>query len=483
MKIYRFRFIVATMLIVMSLNVTAQNKEIHFVAINDIHACMDRSAALGGVIDSLRALYPNLMVLSAGDNRTGDPVSDMYMEPSRPITEVMNAFGVQASTIGNHEFDAGQPNFRRQLELSNFPYLCCNTKFPDDMAIKVDPYKIFEVEGVKIGVIGVVQVNPQRGYPDCHIDNCKGVTFTQPIPAVGKYVDVVRKQCDIEILLSHAGCDGDSLLAKEYPQIDVIMGGHTHKLLPPNNIYNGVLITQSINKMKYCYHVIVTVDETGKVISKTSQPINVDNSKQRNQKIAGMVKKFLEDNPVLSEELCKNLKPINGYEKLGSLMADGQRYGCGTKIALQNGGGVRFSTFDSDKFTMMDVLKLDPYGNLMFIYKLKGYEVVEVIKSFRQNDEGMEGYTSGCSYELTVDASDTVKVLDIKVFNEKGKPFKTNKTYTVAINSYTASIIPLLKRKEYKDTKKKSSDCLREFMEHEGAVDYSNATRSVIKHR
>ena len=79
MKMFRFKSIVAAMLIAMSLNVTAQNKEIHFVAINDIHACMDRSAALGGVIDSLRALYPNLMVLSAGDNRTGDPVSDMYM--------------------------------------------------------------------------------------------------------------------------------------------------------------------------------------------------------------------------------------------------------------------------------------------------------------------------------------------------------------------------------------------------------------------
>jgi hypothetical protein len=40
---------------------------------------------------------------------------------------------------------------------------------------------------------------------------------------------------------------------------------------------------------------------------------------------------------------------------------------------------------------MMDILKLDPFGNLMFIYKLKGSEIIEVIKSFRENDEGMEG--------------------------------------------------------------------------------------------
>ncbi len=471
---------VLALMMLAAFGATAQKKEIHFVAINDIHACMDRSAALGGVIDSLRALYPKLMVLSAGDNRTGDPVSDMYMEPSRPITEVMNEFGVAASTIGNHEFDNHISGFRAQIGYSKFPYLCCNTRFPDSMNVKVDPYKIFDVDGVKVGVIGVVQVNTQRGYPDCHIDNCRGVTFTEPQTAIDKYVDVVRKQCDIEILLSHNGCDNDSISAKRFPQLDVIMGGHTHKLLPENDIVNGVLITQSINKMKYCYHVTVVVED-GKVVSKKSQQINVDNSRQRNEKIAAMVKKFADDNPVLSEVLCRNLKPINSYMKLGSLMADGQRYGCGTKVALQNGGGVRFSNFDNDKFTVMDILKLDPFGNIMFVYKLKGTEIIEALKSFRKNDAGMEGYVSGCRYEMTVDAADTVKVLDIKVFNEKGKPLRPNKTYTVAVNSYTASILPVLKRKEYKDTHKVSSDCIRAYLKNEGSVDYSNAVRTVVK--
>ena len=482
MKYLRLKSFVAALLIVSALGASAQKKEIHFVAINDIHACMDNSAALGGVIDSLRALYPNLMVFSAGDNRTGDPVSDMYMEPSRPITEVMNAIGVNASTIGNHEFDNNISGFRRQTELSKFPYICCNTKFPDSMNVKVDPYKIFEVEGVKIGVIGVVQINPERGIPDCHIDNCRGVIFTDPHTAIDKYVDVVRKQCDIEILLSHEGCDYDSVSAMKFPQIDIIMGGHNHILMRPNNIYNGVLITQSNNKMRNFHHITVTMED-GKIISKKSEVIQVQYSKLRNQKIADMVKKFADDNPILTEVLCKNLKPIKGYEKLGCLMADGQRYGCGTKIALQNGGGVRFNTFNSDKFTVMDILKLDPFGNIMFIFKLKGSEVIEVLKSFPPNDVSLEGYTSGCSYEMTVDTRDHKKVLDIKVFDEKGKPLKPNKTYTVAVNSYTASIIPLLKKKEYKDTHKKSSDCIREFLIKKGEVDYSNTVRSVVKHR
>jgi 2',3'-cyclic-nucleotide 2'-phosphodiesterase (5'-nucleotidase family) len=481
MKTFKFNIILAVLTLFMVSGVSAQKKEIHFVAINDIHGCMERAAALGGVIDSLRALYPNLMVLSAGDNRTGDPISDMYKEPSRPITEVMNAIGVKVSTIGNHEFDGHLSGFRDQIGYSEFPYICCNTRFPDSLNIKVDPYKIFDIEGVKVGVVGVVQVNPHRGIPDCHIDNCRGVGFTQPMEAVGKYVDVVRKQCDIEILLSHAGSDNDSLLAKKYPQFDVIMGGHTHRLLPPNDIVNGVLITQCYNKMKYCYHVVVTV-ENGKIIDKKSQQINVMTTKLRNQKITNMVARF-SDNPVLTEELCKNLKPIFGYEKLGCLMADGQRFGTGAKIALQNGGGVRFSTFEKDKFTVMDVLQLDPFGNQMLVYKLTGSEIVELISSFRECDEGMECYGSGISYELIVDSKDTSKVLDIKVFTPNGKPIKGGKTYTVAVNSYVASIIPILGRKEYKDSNLISSDCIRAYLKKEGKVDYSKTVRSKIIHK
>lgn len=483
MKNVRFRSLMLIIALAASLGASAQNKDIHFVAINDIHGNMENSAALCGVIDSLRAIYPNLMVLSAGDNRTGDPISDMYKEPSRPITEVMNVFGVKASTIGNHEFDGSIAGFRRQIELSDFPYLSCNTRFPDSMGVKLDPYKIFDVDGVKVGIIGVAQVNPQRGIPDCHIDKCRGVEFTLPKQGVEKYADVVRKQCDIEILLSHAGSDVDSLLANDFPQIDVIMGGHTHNLLPANNIVNGVLITQSLNKMRYCYHVIVTVDESGKVVAKKSQPINVTSSKQSNQKVVAMVQKFLEDNPLLSEQLCKVRKPIEGYEKLGCLMADGQRYGVGARIALQNGGGVRYSTFSKPVFTMMDMLQLDPFGNAMYVYKLKGSEVIEIIKDFRKNDEGVEGYASGCSYELTVDAQDPSKILDIKVVDEKGKPIKPNKTYKVALNSYTASIFPLLKNKEYKDTHKISSECIADYLRDVKEIDYSNTVRSVIKYR
>lgn len=476
----RFKVAVVLMLAFMtSLAATAQKKELHFVAINDIHGCMDRSATLGGVIDSLRALYPNLTVFSAGDNRTGDPISDMYKEPSRPITEVMNAIGVKASAIGNHEFDNHISGFRRQVELSTFPYLCCNAKFPDSMNVKVDPYKIYDIDGVKVGVIGVVQVNPSRGIPDCHVDNCRGVTFTEPQSAIEKYVDVVRKQCDVEVLLSHNGCNNDSISAEKFPQIDVIMGGHTHRLLPANNIYKGVLITQSNNKMRNCHHITITVED-GKVISKKSEIIQVQYSKLSSQKIADMVAQF-SNNPVLTEVLCNNVTPINGYEKLGCLMADGQRYGSGAQIALQNGGGVRFSSFSKEKFTVMDILQLDPFGNIIFLYKLKGSELIEAIRSFRENDEGMEGYTSGCSYEITVDAQKPSKVLDVKVVNEKGKPIKARKIYTVAVNSYVASILPILKNKDYKDTHKVSSDCIREFLKKEGTVDYSNTVRSVVR--
>ena len=216
-----------TAFLAFSLSLSAQKKTVQVLALNDMHAYLDRAAALGGVIDSLRAINPNLLVLSAGDNRTGNPVNDMCSEPSRPMTEVMNAFGVNASALGNHEFDAKIAGFKKQAERSNFPYLCANVTVPDSMGFKLDPYKIFEVDGVKIGVIGILQIN-QRGIPDCLADNVKGLVWTNPQKAAEKYVDIVRKQCDIEILLSHNGIDEDKISAQNMPQFDAIMGGHTH---------------------------------------------------------------------------------------------------------------------------------------------------------------------------------------------------------------------------------------------------------------
>ena len=256
----------------------AKQKEVNIVATNDMHANIDAFSQLGAIVDSLRTIDPSLLVFSAGDNRTGNPINDMYNIPSYPIVALMNQLGYNGSALGNHEFDLG--SLPRLIGLSNFRYICANIHADDSTGVRTVPYQVFDVEGVKVGVIGVIQVN-QMGRPDTHPDNLAGITFQKPEEVVPQY-EFLRRECDVVILLSHAGYDEDKRLADRFPWIDLIIGGHTHTQLTSDEpLRNGVLITQNQNDLSTATHITLTVD-SGRVISKKADYISVKKYPKKN---------------------------------------------------------------------------------------------------------------------------------------------------------------------------------------------------------
>ena len=61
-----------------SMSAWSQTKEITILAVNDMHANIDRFPKFVALVDSMRAIYPDLLLFSAGDNITGNPASDMH---------------------------------------------------------------------------------------------------------------------------------------------------------------------------------------------------------------------------------------------------------------------------------------------------------------------------------------------------------------------------------------------------------------------
>ena len=107
-----------------ALTLSAQNRrELHILSINDPHAAIEQFPRLGYVADSLRAIYPDLLILSAGDNRSGDPINDMFDIPAYPMVALMNQIGFHATCVGNHEFDSNQDGLARLIDLGTFPTL------------------------------------------------------------------------------------------------------------------------------------------------------------------------------------------------------------------------------------------------------------------------------------------------------------------------------------------------------------------------
>ena len=232
---------------------------------NDVHSRLDafpndgsKNAGLGGVaaraelIKQIRAEGGEILLLDAGDIFQGTPYFNMYK--GEPEIKAMSMMGYDAATIGNHDFDAGMDNLAEQLKLANFSMINCNYDFKGTpMENKTVSYKIFNKGNLKIGITGV-GIELKGLVPE----NLYGATvYKDPIRSVNEAAAELKNKhkCDMVICLSHLGDYydydklSDEILAKESYDVDLIIGGHTHKFFEqPRKYFNknrsNVLVNQ-----------------------------------------------------------------------------------------------------------------------------------------------------------------------------------------------------------------------------------------------
>ena len=448
------------------------------LSVNDMHASIEHFPKLAALVDSLRGEYPSLLILSAGDNRTGNPLNDAYKEPSYPMTALMNTVGFHASAIGNHEFDAKVSGFVRQARRSAFRYLCANVEPAD--SIHVLPYQFFDCEGIRIGILGLTQLGI-HGIPDTHPLNVEGLRFIPAENAIERYGKEVRSRSDIAILLSHCGYEHDVALAKRFPDFDLIIGGHTHTRIEGTELHNGVLITQAENKLKYAT-LIRLVIEDGKVISKEAQLLPVANATSSNEFVEEIVRYFSQDER-LEQVLTQAEAPFNNVEELGCLMTDALRMELDADVALQNYGCPRYEQLPAGPITINDVLRLDPFGNEAMELSLTGQELADMILACRLADGMRPPYVSGIRYEIVVDKQDREKVRYIKLMNEDGTPLDMKRHYKVATSSYVTTISDSKRQDQGRKLFKNCSNLLIDYLSKQPSVNYSGIRRVTVIYR
>jgi len=221
---------------------------------NDVHSRLEpfpmdgsRNAGLGGVaaraeiIKQIRSETEHVLLLDAGDIFQGTPYFNVYK--GEPEIKAMSLMGYDACTMGNHDFDAGLENFATQLKHANFPVLNCNYDFSNTpMAGKTMPCKIFQKGNIKVGVFGV-GIELKGLVPDSLVGN---TIYKDPIDCANTTTAFLKKQkCDLIICLSHLGDKydddkiSDEVLAKENYDIDLIIGGHTHRFFTEPKKYTN----------------------------------------------------------------------------------------------------------------------------------------------------------------------------------------------------------------------------------------------------
>lgn len=241
--------------------VGAQTRELVILHTNDTHSQIEpysyqNDVNVGGIlrreayVREMRQQHPQLLLLDAGDFSQGTPYFNFF----KGYVEItlMNQLGYDAATLGNHEFDNGSAELAKRIRKAKFPVLCCNYQY-HNKALKraMKEYTIIQKDGLKIGIFGLcVNLNALVS-PEI----AQEVTYLDPIPEARRVVaKLQQKGCDMIICLSHLGLlEGqvnDKDIAQAVPEIDVIIGGHSHTELAEPIVVGKTRICQMVNRGK-----------------------------------------------------------------------------------------------------------------------------------------------------------------------------------------------------------------------------------------
>lgn len=343
--------------------------EIQFLTVSDWHAQLDPlsirgvgdvggAAVLSAYWQADRAANPNTLTLTAGDAFGASPPLSSFFD-ERPAVLAMNLMGFDADTFGNHNFDRGTAHLQEMIDLAQFQYVSANLKNLEENLTGVLPFKIFEVGGVKVAVIGIT--NPEA--PTLVFPGSFGtIEVTDPVPAANKARAAARRAgAKVFVAITHLGVTGFDPdtgapfgplidFASNVGGFDIIFGDHTDVQF--SGIINNALVVENRSKGATYARTRLTVDPfNGRVIDRSVDfVIPLSDAVTPDSAIVTLLNPFRTELGVIFDRvigIATDVFPRGGnIERLGevaigNLVADSMRLRYGTQLAVTNGGGLR----------------------------------------------------------------------------------------------------------------------------------------------
>ncbi len=258
----------------------------------------------------------------------------------------------------------------------------------------------------------------------------------------------MRPEVDILVALSHIGYDKDLELARAVPELDVIVGGHSHTKLDQAVEENGVLIVQTheyANNLGFL-HLIV---EEGKIVKHDGFLLPVTADVPKHAGVQAIIDRWdAQMQQRLGQVVGSSQISWNGEREhvrtketnLGNLVADIIRETSDADIALTNGGGIRASIHPGD-IKVADIYSVLPFDNTLVVVQLMGgMDIIDALEhSVRLWPAQNGGFlqVSGISFEIVPpDALPGGRVINVKVGENA---IAAGKYYTVATNDFLAA--------------------------------------------
>lgn len=486
MKIMQFRNFFGGMLFVVaaflwSCSGSSDTTEVVIISTNDIHAQIDKFPQFATFIRQQRAVHPNLLLVDGGDRFSGNVYVDNAVERGRPMVVLMNALGYDLATFGNHEFDYGQKELRKRLEEMNFPVICANIQAEESELGQPQGYYMLEKAGIRFCFVSMIEIDGRNHIPATNPAHLENISFRHFSEIVKEHKGL-KGECDIFLALTHLGYTADSLLAVSMPELDVIIGGHSHTLIREPKVVNNVLITQTGSYLNYAG--VTTLEFKGKrLVNKSYEVVKLDTVGAPDEEIAGMVKDFC-NRPEFLEKVGETSKGLKYKENVASMVTDAMCKVAGCDFVFYNKGGVRLNSIPAGDITKEMVYRIEPFSNYIVTHVLTLKQMKElVLNRFNgiRNPEkrAVDLFVSEGRYTILKDEQG--KGVDVVFVDRNGRKLKDeNKKYKVGLSNYVNSTYEFAGKGAGTNTGIMIVDAIFDFLKTQKNVDY-NKKRTFIE--
>lgn len=404
--------------------------DITFFHINDVHAHLDQFSSAGTdctnpergcyggysrvktVLDESRPAQNNSLFLDAGDEFQGTLYYNFYK--GWKTAETLNQIGVDAMTLGNHEFDDGDDLLGDFLNNITFPVVCANLQSAHPVLnTTVKPYTLFpqyELAVIGVSTPDIVQLsNPGPN-----------TTFSNVATAVQTAIDeihTVHPTITRIVALTHIGYEADLELAQQTTGLSLIIGGHSHTLLgnmtgaqgayptiATNSAGHEVFVVTAYRWGEYLGYIDITYAADGSVLAYRGAPVHLTNTTAQDPELQAQVDAWRQPFQAYATEVVgftetELVQATCQAEEctMGNVMADAMLlYGQGVDpdldFAIINAGGVR-AAIEAGNVTRGEVIGAFPFGNALVQLEYTGQEIWDVLEGIVSGVNQINGAT------------------------------------------------------------------------------------------
>jgi 5'-nucleotidase len=471
-------------ILVLSSGAAFADYELNILHINDLHSriesinkydstcsaeeeskdeCFGGVARLKAAIDARREELAgkNTLLLNAGDNFQGSLFFSTYKGEAE--AEFLNLMKFDAMTVGNHEFDEGDDGLAAFLDKVTFPVISSNVLagYKSKLGDRIKPSLVLDIGGQKIGIVGAVANDtPELSSPG------DGVLIAKDIDTITAAVEELKKQgIDKIIALTHVGYPRDLAVIAKIPDVDVVVGGHSHSLLSntdekaegpyPTMVDNPggykVPVVQAGSYSKYLGDLVVNFDDAGVVKSAKGDPILIDAKIKPDEAVLARIAELAKPIEELKTKIIGQTEaPVDGSREscrakeceMGNLVADAMLDRVkdqGMTIAITNGGGLRAS-IDAGDVSMGEAITVLPFQNTLATFQLKGADIRAALENgLSQIEEGGGRFPQVAGLKLSFDKSRPAGSRVVSIEVKEGDSFVAldpAKTYGLVSNNF-----------------------------------------------